>query len=104
MSFFQPLNTFQVHIILPDVFTRRFAALIPQQRERVNQLMEERVILNYALDMERSQLWVTMQAKDQEAVMDVLATFPIIKDVKVEIFELAFFDSAPMGLPELIMN
>ena len=104
MSFFQPLNAFQVHITLPDVFTRRFAALIPQQRERVNQLMEERVILNYALDMERSQLWVTMQAKDQKAVMDVLATFPIIKDVKVEIFELAFFDSAPMGLPELIMN
>ena len=70
----------------------------------VNQLMEERVILNYALDMERSHLWVTMQAKDQEAIMDILATFPIIKDVKVEIFELAFFDSAPMGLPELIMN
>lgn len=104
MSFFQPLNTFQVHITLPDVFTRRFAALIPQQRERVNQLLEERTILNYALDMERSQLWVTMQAKDQETVMDILATFPIIKDVKVDIFELAFFDSAPMGLPELIMN
>lgn len=104
MSYFNRLNTFQVHIKLPDIFTRRFAALIPQQRERVNQLMEERVILNYALDMDRSQLWVTMQAKDQEAVMDVLSTFPIIKDVKVEIFELAFFDSAPMGLPELIMN
>lgn len=104
MSYFNRLDTFQVHIKLPDIFTRRFAALIPQQRERVNQLMEERIILNYALDMERSQLWVTMQAKDQEAVMDVLATFPIIKDVKVEIFELAFFDSAPMGLPELNMN
>ena len=35
--------------------------------------------------MERSQLWVTMQAKDQEAVMDILATFPIIKDER-EIF------------------
>lgn len=104
MSTFQPLDTFKVHIKLPDIFTRRFAALIPQQRERVNQLMEERVILNYALDMERANLWVTMQAKDQEAVMDILSTFPIIKDVKVEIFELAFFDSAPMGLPELIMN
>ncbi|MBP8033625.1 MAG: hypothetical protein KAZ71_03445 [Bacteroidia bacterium] len=89
---------------LPDIFTRRFAALIPQQRERVNQLMEERTILNYALDMDRSQLWVTMQAKNQEAVMDILATFPIIKEVKVEIFELAFFDTAPMGLPELNMN
>jgi L-rhamnose mutarotase len=104
MSTFQPLDTFQVHIKLPEIFTRRFAALIPQQRERVNQLMEERTILNYALDMDRSQLWVTMQAKDQEAVMDILATFPIIKEVKVEIFELAFFDTAPMGLPELNMN
>ncbi len=104
MSPIQTLDTFQVHITLPDVFTRRFASLIPQQRERVNQLLQERVILNYALDIDRSHLWVTMQAKDQQTIMDVLATFPIIKDVKVEIFELAFFDSAPMGLPELIMN
>jgi hypothetical protein len=67
-------------------------------------LSVDATILNYALDMERSHLWVTMQAKNQEAVMDILSTFPIIKEVKVEIFELAFFDSAPMGLPELIMN
>lgn len=104
MSSLQILDTFQIHITLPDIFTRRFAALIPQQRERVNQLLEKRVILNYALDMERSHLWVTMQAKNQEEIMDILSTFPIIKDVKVEIFELAFFDSAPMGLPEIIMN
>ena len=104
MSGFYTLDTFQVHIKLPEIFTRRFAALIPEQRERVNQLLEKRVILNYALDMERSNLWVTIQAKSQEEVMDILSTFPIIKDVKVEIFELAFFDSAPMGLPELIMN
>ena len=104
MSPIQTLDTFQVHITLPDIFTRRFASLIPQQRERVNQLLQERVILNYALDIDRSHLWVTMQAKDQQTIMDILATFPIIKDVKVEIFELAFFDSAPMGLPELIMN
>ncbi|MCD6017848.1 MAG: hypothetical protein K0S53_969 [Bacteroidetes bacterium] len=104
MNSLPSLNSFQIHITLPDFFSRRFAALIPQQRERVNQLLEERVILNYALDMERSHLWVTMQAKDQEAIMDILATFPIIKDVKVEIFELAFFDTAHMGLPELNMN
>lgn len=100
----QTLETFQVHIKLPDIFTKRFASLIPAQRDRVNQLMDARVILNYALDMERANLWVTMQAKNQTEIMDVLSTFPIIKDVKVEIFELAFFDSAPMGLPELIMN
>ncbi len=104
MNGLQTLETFQVHIKLPEIFTRRFAALIPMQRDRVNQLMEERVILNYALDMDRNNIWVTMQAKNQETIMDILATFPIIKDVTLEIYELAFFDSAQTGLPELIMN
>lgn len=104
MKGLQTLETFQVHLILPEFFTKRFSSLIPAQRERVNQLMEARVILNYALDMDRANLWITMQGKNQQEIMDVLATFPIIKFVKVEIFELAFFDSAPMGLPELIMN
>ncbi|MCC6182711.1 MAG: hypothetical protein IT237_12845 [Bacteroidia bacterium] len=98
------LNTFQVHITLPEVFSRRFAALIPQQQEKVSELMNKRIILNYALDMDRTQVWITIQAKNEEQIMDILASFPIIKDVKVEITELAFFDSAPIGLPEFIMN
>lgn len=98
------LSSYQIHIKLPEIFTRRFAALIPAQRERVNELLEKRVILNYALSMDRSNLWVTMQAKDQVEVMDILSTFPIIKDVTVEIHELAFFDAAHVGMPEIIMN
>lgn len=89
---------------MPEIFSTRFAALIPMQYEKVNELLEKRVILNYALDMARVNLWVTLQAKDQIEAMDILATFPIIKHVQVEIFELAFFDAAPVGLPELIMN
>lgn len=104
MTPLQTLEVFQVHIKLPEIFSTRFAALIPQQYEKVNELLEKRVILNYALDMTRVNLWVTIQAKDQIEAMDILATFPIIKYVKVEIFELAFFDAAPIGLPELIMN
>jgi hypothetical protein len=98
------LDTFQVHIKLPEIFTKRFVSFIPDQRLLVNELLEKRVILNYALSMDRSNLWVTIQAKNQLAVMDILATFPIINDVKVEIFELAFFDSAHIGMPEIIMN
>ena len=98
------LDTFQVHIKLPEIFTKRFVSLIPPQRQLVNELLEKRTILNYALSMDRSNLWVTIQAKNQLAVMDILATFPIINDVKVEIFELAFFDSAHIGMPEIIMN
>ena len=104
MTSLEILDTFQVHIKLPEIFSKRFVSFIPDQRQLVNELLEKRVILNYALSMDRSNLWVTIQAKNQLAVMDILATFPIINDVKVEIFELAFFDSAHIGMPEIIMN
>lgn len=104
MHAIESLEVFHIHISLPDIFTEQFAALIPAQRRIVNKLLEEHVILNYALDMERNNVWMTIQAKDHKAVMDILSTFPIIKLVKVDIHELAFYDSTPAGLPELIMN
>lgn len=98
------LEIYHIHLTLPPVFTQKFAALIPAQRSRINKLMEEHVILNYALDMSRNNVWMTMQAKNQKEAMDILSTFPIISEVKVDIHELAFYDTAPVGLPELIMN
>lgn len=97
-------ETFLVHIQLPEIFSPRFVALIPKHRLLINDLLEKRVILSYSLDMERHNVWAFISGKDEQEVMDVLSTFPIIKEVKVKIHELAFYDSAPIGLPELIMN
>lgn len=98
------LEIYHIHLALPDVFTQKFAALIPVHRKRINKLMEEQVILNYALDMGRNNIWITMQARNKKEVRDILNTFPIIHYVTSEIHELAFYDTAPAGLPELIMN
>jgi len=97
-------DVFLVHITLPDFFSQKFYDLIPKQRQRINQLLENRTILSYSLDMERNNLWVHIQAISEQHVMDILSTFPIIKEVKVSIHELAFFDSAPIALPELSLN
>lgn len=104
MSSNQTLSVFQIHITLPNMFNQQFTALIPEQRRVVNKLLAAQVILSYALDMERQNLWITIQAKNQLQVMDVLSTFPIIKEVKVDIFELAFFDTVPVSMHEFIMN
>lgn len=101
MNGLQTLETYQVHLKLPEIFTRRFSALIPKQRERVNQLMEARVILNYALDMDRANLWVTMQARSNKEVMDILATFPIISFVNVEIFEISLLRFGSNGFTRI---
>ncbi|MDI9341616.1 MAG: hypothetical protein QM534_13680 [Sediminibacterium sp.] len=97
-------DVFLVHIRLPEVFTTTLWSLVPKQRERINKLLEERVVLNYSLDMERKNVWAFIEARSENELMDILATFPIIKYVRIDIHELAFYDSAPVGLPDLIMN
>ena len=97
-------NVFLVHIKLPEVFTNEFYSLIPKQRELINKLLAKRVVLNYSLDMERKNVWVFFEAKDEIHLKSILSTFPIIKDVKASIHELAFFDTAPVPMPDLIMN
>lgn len=97
-------DVFMVHLTLPEHFNSEMWDVIPSQRTLVNDLMENRVILNYSLDMERRNLWIFLEAKDITEVNAIIKQFPIIKFVTIRIHELAFHDSAPVGLPELILN
>lgn len=93
-----------VHIRLPEVFTFEFYALIPKQRELVNQLLEQHKVLNYSLDMQRKQIWAVFEVEDQQELLRLLQSFPIIEEVEVEIHELAFHNTAPIDLPDVILN
>jgi hypothetical protein len=97
-------NVYLVHITLPEFFHKKFYELISLQNSLVNQLLADRVVLSYSLDMERNNLWVFISASSEKAVKEILDTFPIIREVKVSIHELAFFDSAPVALPQLNLN
>ena len=97
-------DVFMVHITLPDVFTSELYNLIPKQRELINGLLDKRIVLNYSLDMERKNIWVFFEVKNREELINILNTFPIIKDVKVAIHDLAFYDTAPFPIQDPIMN
>jgi hypothetical protein len=97
-------DAFLVHITLPDVFTPRFYDLIPRQKNLMNELLEKRIVLSYSLDMVRKNVWVFIESNSLEELQALIRTFPIVKEVKIRIHELAFHDAAPADLPELIMN
>lgn len=97
-------NTYLVHLTLPEIFTPKFIALIPSQRKLINELLDKGVIRSYSLDMERHNIWAFIDASSEQEVMDIISNFSIIKEVKTTIHELAFYDTAHHGLPELIMN
>jgi len=98
------MNTYMISISLPTELTEAFIQLIPKQRKRINELMDEGKILQYSLAMDRSKVWVTLIASSEKKAMDLLATFPLIHYMKPEIFELAFHNSVSNELPKLIMN
>ena len=97
-------NVFLVHIILPDVFTGQFYELVNKQRDVIVSLMEERVVLSYSLDMERKNIWCVIEVEEKKALTEVIKTFPIILHVELVVHELAYFDAAPVSMPELILN
>jgi muconolactone delta-isomerase len=97
-------DVYLVHITLPDVFTPRFYDLLSRQKNLMNKLLEERIVLSYSLDMVRKNVWLFIQGDSQQEVHNLLRKLPIIDEVSMEIHELAFHDAAPVSLPDLIMN
>jgi hypothetical protein len=98
------LRQFMVEIKLPEVLTEEFISLIPEQRSKINSLMDAGVILCYTLNLERSKLWTVIVAKSDVAVMDILAQFPMIGFMNAEINELTFHHQSSLVMPSISLN
>ena len=65
------MNQYMIDIDLPSTPTEEFIELIPSQRAHVNTLMAESKIVSYSLSMDRSRLWVIVNAETSEAAREV---------------------------------
>lgn len=98
------MNNYMVDIQLPEIFSDDFVSLIPAQRAHIDQLLGDRVISSYTLSLDRSKLWATVPADSEEEVMDLLAEMPLMKFMRVDIYELAFHETSTMGIPHMSLN
>lgn len=98
------MSTYKAEIELINPFTPDFSKLIPEQRKRVDELMNTGLIVSYALAIDRSKLWIVFEAKNLEQVYDLLRSFPLYEYMKPDVFELAFYDSIHSGFPQLCFN
>jgi len=98
------MKTYMIMIQLPKELTKGFISLIPNQRAKIEELMADCKILQYALARDNSKLWVTVSAKSELKAREIISSFPLINYMKPEFFELAFQNSISTELPKLIMN
>jgi hypothetical protein len=97
-------DVYMIHMVLPEVFTPRFYDILSGQKDRINDLLEKRVLLSYSLDMDRKNIWAFIEAKSKKELREILSKIPIVEHVKIRVHELAFHNEAPVNLPDLIMN
>jgi len=95
---------FMIDVNLHDVNADEFLQLIPSQRTIVNDMMFEGKISSYCVSVDRSKLWITMIAKDEEEVIDQLAKFPLIGFMDCEIAPLLFYNSAYQTFSHISLN
>ena len=82
-----------VEFELPEELSDDFLALIPEQREVVDRLMTHGKIRSYALSLDRSVLWVVMEAVSEFEVMEIIASFPLCDFMHPYVSELMYHNS-----------
>lgn len=95
---------FMVDVNLHDVHSDGFLKLIPSQRSIVNDMMFEGKITSYCVSVDRSKLWITMVAKNEEDVIEQLTKFPLISYMDCEIAPLLFYNSSYQTFSHISLN
>ena len=98
------MSTYKAEIELINSFSKDFTQHIPEQRKKVDELMNAGLIVSYALAIDRTKIWVVFEAKNLEQVYDLLRSFPLYDFMKPDVFELAFYDTIHSGFPQLSWN
>ena len=98
------MNHFIADIDLITPYSEDFMSLIPFQREKIDGMMGEGVIVSYSLSLDRSKLWITFIANSEEEVYELIATFTLIQFMEPTVYELAFHNSISNNFPVISLN
>ena len=98
------MSQYMIDINLPASPEEEFFTLIPKQRAVINELMSEGTITSYTLSVERTKLWVLVNAESEGEVMDILYRFPMLKFMRFKIHELMFHQMVAFRFPSISLN
>ena len=84
------MTQFIIDIQIPSNPDKEFFELIPLQRAHIDTLLEQGTVMSYSLSLDRSRLWVTLNARSEQEVAEILSAFPMFKYFEPTIYPLMF--------------
>jgi len=91
-------------IDLPENPSVEYMSYIPSQRDIINKLMFDGVISGVSLIENRNKLWITINSENEDGVIDILNTFPMIKFMRFKIEKLLFHFTSSNVFPQMSLN
>ncbi len=98
------MSYFLVELELPQPLPAALIAVIPEQRLRVEALMQDQKLLSYALAADRSKVWAVLEAHDLTEATNLLSGFPVLRFARPSITELAFYNAPRFVFPAISLN
>lgn len=95
---------FMINFKIPSDLPEKFVELIPEQREKVDDFLYDGSIVSYTLSMDRSQLWVIVDAETDGEAFDIISELPLTPYMKIDIHPLMFHDTADFVMPTFSAN
>jgi muconolactone delta-isomerase len=93
-----------IEISLPADPDEEFFALVPHQRVHIDKLLEQGVVMGYSLSLDRSRLWIALNARNVQHATEILSAFPMFRYFEVTIHPLMFHNTSVMALNRVSMN
>lgn len=96
-------KTFLFTFTLPDPLPEDFVIRIPDNRQVINKLMLKKVISFFALAMDRSTAWCTVNAESATEARKIVGRFPLIGWMRYDLKELGMLNT-PAVTPAISLN
>jgi hypothetical protein len=98
------MNQYLIDFDLPQELDEEFISLIPEQRSQIDELMSNGIVLSYALALDRSKVWATINAESVMEVEEIIHSMPLNHLMEAVVYELEFYSATGNGLPAISLN
>jgi|WetSurMetagenome_2_1015567.scaffolds.fasta_scaffold990382_1 hypothetical protein len=95
---------FIADIQIPMNPDEEFFALIPLQRSHIDKLLEQGTVMSYSLSLDRSRLWITLNAHTEREAIEILAAFPMFRYFEPTLYPLMFHNTSLMSQLKVSLN
>ena len=95
---------YMIDILLPVEPNVEFFSLIPAQRTHIENLLERGTVMSYSLSLDRSRLWIHLNARSERNALDIVKAFPLYRHFELSIHPLAFHNHASRSLLKVSLN